>query len=85
MQKSLSIARNDKSVSLLSDVLLRATVLMSFILLKVLFIMVDQTGIVITSIRSDKILENACFNHNTSKYKSIIFLGFNCFNVGVST
>ena len=50
-----AIASNDKSLSLLSDILLRATVLMSFILLEVLSLVVDDTGIVIVPIRSERI------------------------------
>jgi len=85
MRKSLSIASNDKSLTLLSNILLRAIVLMSFILLKVLSVVVDDTGIVSAPIRSGKILGNACLNGKNSKYKSIIVFGFNCFKIGLST
>ena len=67
------------------DILLRATVLMSFILLEVLSIVVDDTGIVIVPIRIDSILGNACWNGKTSKYRSIIFFDLNGFNIGFST
>jgi len=65
------------------DILLRATVLISFLLLKVLSVVVDDTGIVIVPI-SERILRNACWNGKTSKYRSIIVFGFNCFNIGFS-
>jgi hypothetical protein len=41
------MANKDKSLSLLSDMLLRALVLISFILLKVRSFVVDDIGIVI--------------------------------------
>ena len=66
------------------DILLRATVLMSFVLLKVVSVVVDDTGIVIVPIRTERILGNACWNGKTSKYRSIIVFGFNCFNIGFS-
>ena len=65
MQKSLSIANNDRSLSLLSDILLRATVFMYFILLKVLSVVVDDTGIVIAPIRSDRRHGNARLSGKT--------------------
>ena len=67
MQKSLSIANNDISLSLLSDILLRAAVFIYFILLKVLSVVVDDTGIVNAAIRSDRRHENACSNGKTCK------------------
>ena len=85
MQKSLPITSNDKSLSLLWDIMLCATVLMSFLLLEVLSVVVDDTGIVIVPVKSYRILGNACFNDKTSKYKSTILFDFNYFNIGLST
>ena len=57
---SLSIANNDKSLSLVSDILLRAVVLMSFILINVRSVVVDDTDSVIAPVRSDMIVGKAC-------------------------
>ena len=57
---SLSIANNDKSLSLVSDILLRAVVLMSFILLNVRSVVVDDTRSVIALVRSDVIVGKDC-------------------------
>jgi len=54
------MTNKDKSLSLVSDILLRAAVLMSFILLNVLSVVVDDTGIIIEPIGNDRIVGKAC-------------------------
>ena len=57
---------------------------MSFILLNVLSVVVDATGIVIEHIGSDRIVGKACWNGKVPKYRSTIFLDFDCFNIGLN-
>ena len=82
---SLSIANNDKSLSLVSGILSHAVVLMSFILLNVRSVVVDDTGSVIAPVSSDMIVGKVCGNGRVSKYKSIIFFDFYFFNIGFNT
>jgi hypothetical protein len=61
--------------------LLRAVVLIYFILLNVRSIIVDDTGIVNAPTIRDITVGNACLNGKTSKYNSTIFYDFDCSNM----
>jgi hypothetical protein len=65
MLKSRSTAKVHKSLSRLSDIVLRVVVFISFILLNVLSHLVDETGSH-TAIIRDIIVGNPCFSGNGS-------------------
>ncbi len=65
MLKSRSTAKTHKSLSRLSDIVLRVVIFISFILLNVLSHVVDETGSH-TAIIRDIIVGNPCFSGNGS-------------------
>ncbi len=66
MLKSRSTAKTHKSLSRLSDIVLRVVVFISFILLNVLSHVVDETGIIIAAMIRDIIVGNSSFSGNSS-------------------
>ncbi len=74
--KSFPIANVYKSLNLLADILSRALVLMSFILLKVRSVVVGETRMIIAAMRRDIIVRNAWRNAESSKSKLIMAFDF---------
>ena len=85
MSKSRSIAKIHKSLNRPSDILLRVFVLINFILLNVRSHVVEETGMVNATMRSDITLGKACFNGNSSIYKSTMLSSCFSFSIGFST
>jgi len=83
--KSFPIANVYKSLNLLADILSRALVLMSFILLKVRSVVVGETGMIIARMRRDIIVRNAWRDAESSKYKQIMSFDSDSFSRGFNT
>jgi hypothetical protein len=66
MLKSRSTDKTNKSISRLSDIVLRVVVFISFILLNILSYVVDETGLVIAAMIRDIIVRNLCFSVHSS-------------------
>jgi hypothetical protein len=66
MFKSRSTDKTHKSISQLSDIVLRVVVFISFILLNILSYVVDETGLVIAAMIRDIIVRNLCFSVHSS-------------------